>query len=128
MTFVGRHLSLALVVALLVLAAGTVGVTVLYQSGVSAVTSQNEQLRTQNERLREELRSARDRIQELRSRVAALEDRVAELRSRVQAQNETIASLRAERDASRADLRSLCRKWSQRNETVPPECENVDWQ
>ncbi|MGQ4556225.1 hypothetical protein [Halobellus sp. GM3] len=119
MTFVGRPLNLALVVALLVLAAGTVGATVLYQSGVSEVETQNEQLRGQNEQLREDLRSARDRID-------SLESQVADLQRRVETQNETIADTRAERDRYREDLESLCAQWREENDDVPEECENVE--
>lgn len=118
MSFVGRRLNLVLVAALLVLAAGTVGVTALYQSGVSEVATQNDQLRAQNEQLREDLRSARDRIQSLQSRVSELENRIEELQSQ-------LSTARDERDAYREDLRSVCQQWQQANETVPQECENV---
>lgn len=119
MTFVGRPLNLALVVALLVLAAGTVGATVLYQSGVSEVESQNEQLRAQNEQLREDLRSARDRIE-------TLEAQVDDLQSRLAAKNETLSDARAERDRYREDLRAVCERLRQETDDVPEECENVE--
>jgi septal ring factor EnvC (AmiA/AmiB activator) len=125
-TFVGRPLNLALVVALLVLAAGTVGATVLYQSGVSEVEAQNEQLRTQNEQLREDLRSARDRIETLESEIESLEAEVADVQETLDARNETLASVREERDRYRADLQSVCKEWNQDNGEVPEECENVE--
>ncbi|RLM59291.1 DUF2746 domain-containing protein [Halobellus sp. Atlit-31R] len=118
MSFVGRRLNLVLVVALLVLAAGTVGATALYQSGVSAVETQNEQLRAQNEQLREDLQTARDRIQSLQSQVSELQERVETLRSQ-------LSTARDERDAAEADLRSLCDQWRETNRTAPQECENV---
>lgn len=118
MTYVGRRLNLVLVAALLVLAAGTVGATVLFQSGVSEVESQNEQLRAQNEQLREDLRDARDRIDSLESEVSALEGDLA-------AANETIAEVRAERDGYREDLSSVCEQLRQENGSVPEECEDV---
>jgi len=124
-TFVGRPLHLALVAALLVLAAGTVGATVLYQSGVSEVEAQNEQLRTQNEQLREDLRSARDRIETLESEIESLESEVTGLQETLDARNETLAGVREERDQYRENLRSVCEQWSQEHGETPEECENV---
>ena len=124
MTYVGRTLNLALVVALLVLAAGTVGATVLYQSGVADVEAQNEQLRAQNEQLREDLQSARDRVESLRSEVQRLKEQL-------DSKNETLTEVRAERDGYREDLRSVCRQvseGSESNESLPEECENVEWE
>jgi chromosome segregation ATPase len=117
-TFVGRPLSLAVVVALCVLAAGTVGATVLYSSGVTEVETQNQQLRSQNEQLREDLASARDRI-------GSLEDRVESLRRQLQSKNETLSDVRAERDAARSDLRAVCDRVRGENVSLPEECEGV---
>jgi septal ring factor EnvC (AmiA/AmiB activator) len=114
-TYVGRRLNIALVAALLVLAAGTVGATALFQSGVSEVEAQNEQLRSQNEQLREELRSARDRIESLETRVSSLESELA-------AANETLAEVRSERDGYREDLSSVCEQLREENDSVPEEC------
>ncbi|QCC47920.1 hypothetical protein [Halobellus limi] len=118
MTYVGRRLNLALVAALLVLAAGTVGATVLFQSGVSEVEAQNEQLRSQNEQLREDLRSARDRIDSLESQVSGLESELA-------AANETLSAVRSERDGYREGLSEVCEQLREENGSVPEECENV---
>jgi len=118
-TFVGRRLNLVLVVALAVLAVGTVGATVLYQSGVSAVEGQNEQLRAQNQQLREDLQSARERISGLQSRVTSLE-------STLETKNETLSEVRTERDGYRDDLQSVCEQWRQERDSVPEECENVE--
>jgi uncharacterized protein (DUF3084 family) len=117
-TFVGRPLNLAVVVALLVLAAGTVGATVLYNSGVTEVESQNEQLRSQNEQLREDLASARDRVE-------TLETRVDSLQQQLNAQNETLQEVRSERDEARSDLRSVCEQVRGENVSLPEECEDV---
>ena len=119
MTFIGRPLNLAVVVAIIVLAVGTVGATALYQSGVVAVETQNEQLRAQNEQLSEDLTSARDRIE-------ALETQVESLRGQLSARNETLQEVRTERDDARADLRSVCEQVRGENVTVPEECENVE--
>ena len=118
MTFVGRPLSIAVVAAILVLAAGTVGATVLYNSGVSEVERQNEQLRSQNEQLREDLRSARDRI-------GSLEDRVDSLQQQLAARNETLQEARTERNAAREDLRAVCDHIEGENVSRPEECEDV---
>lgn len=118
MTFVGRPLSLAVVATILVLAAGTVGATVLYDAGVTEIEAQNEQLRAQNDQLRENLASARDRIETLESRVDALQ-------GRLNARNETLTEVRAERDEAREDLRSVCDQVRGENVSLPEECENV---
>lgn len=118
MTFVGRPLNLVVVVAVLVLAAGTVGATVLYSSGVTAVERQNEQLRAQNDQLRKDLKSARERVR-------TLEDRVDSLRGQLAARNETLTEVRSERDAARSDLRAVCQQVRGENVSVPEECENV---
>ncbi|MBB6646126.1 hypothetical protein [Halobellus ruber] len=118
MTFVGRPLNLVVVVAVLVLAAGTVGATVLYNSGVSEVEDQNEQLRAQNEQLREDLASARERVQTLQKRVGSLQRRLA-------ARNETLTEVRAERDAAQSDLRAVCEQVRGENASLPEECANV---
>ena len=118
MTFVGRPLNLAIVVALLVLAAGTTGATVLYNAGVTEVESQNEQLRSQNEQLREDLASARERVE-------TLETRLDSLQRQLNAKNETITEIRSERDAAQSDLRSVCEQVREENVSLPEECENV---
>jgi len=117
-TFVGRPLNLAVIVAVLVLAAGTVGATVLYSSGVTEVETQNEQLRAQNEQLREDLASARDRIESLRTQVESLQ-------GQLNARNETLTEVRSERDAAQSDLRSVCDQVREENVSLPEECENV---
>ena len=118
MSFVGRPLSLAVVAALVVLAVGTVGATVLYTSGVSEVEAQNDQLRAQNDQLREDLSSARDRIETLRNRAESLQQRL-------DARNETVAAVRTERDEARADLRAACDRIREANASLPEECEDV---
>ena len=118
MSFVGRPLSLAVVAALVVLAVGTVGATVLYSSGVSEVDAQNDQLRAQNEQLREDLSAARDRIETLRSRVGSLQ-------RRLDARNATVAEVRTERDEARADLRAVCDRVRETNGSLPEEGEDV---
>ncbi len=118
MTFVGRPLNLAVVVALLVLASGIVGATVLYHSGVTEVESQNEQLRSQNEQLREDLASARDRIETLEGRVDSLQQQLNE-------RNETLTEVRSERDAAESDLRAVCDQVRGENVSLPEECESV---
>lgn len=118
MTFVGRPLNLVVVVAVLVLAAGTVGATVLYNAGVSEVEGQNEQLRAQNEQLRQDLASARDRVQTLQERVDSLQQQLA-------ARNETLTEARAERDAAQSDLRAVCEQVRGENVSLPEECEDV---
>jgi len=117
-TFIGRPLNLAVVVALLVLAAGTVGATALYNSGVTEVEEQNEQLRSQNEQLREDIASARDRIENLESTVGSLQRQLTQ-------RNESITELRAERDEARADLRAVCGQVREENVSLPEECEDV---
>ena len=118
MTYVGRRLNLVLVVALVVLAVGTVGATVLFQSSVSEVQAQNEQLRAQNEQLRENLRTARDRIDSLEARVSSLEEELA-------ATNETLSEVRSERDGYREDLAAVCEQVRRENDSVPEECDDV---
>jgi uncharacterized protein (DUF3084 family) len=117
-TFVGRPLNLAVVVAIVVLAAGTVGATALYQSGVAEVETQNDRLRAQNEQLREDLASARERID-------GLETRVESLRAQLSARNETLETVRSERDTAQADLRSVCEEVRDGNVTLPEECADV---
>jgi uncharacterized protein (DUF3084 family) len=114
-TFIGRPLNLAVVVAILVLAAGTVGATVLYNAGVTEIEAQNEQLRSQNDQLRESIASARDRIETLESRVDSLQQRLA-------ARNETLTEARSERDAAQSDLRAVCDQIRGENVSLPEEC------